>query len=241
MHFYKRILISLFIFMGSFIATASESTCHYPTQSGICYHSDYEETTCGIGDKINISGVIEDIHSENILPNGLSDTSYYQYYFTNLADTSSRFTHWTNARNLFNSGLDFSIENRDSIYAKVIQLKEMNRWEMENAQHDSADSDMMAAVDPNFILVTWALPIQIGDSIVIEGYTVGFDLMCSNMNGNGIFDGEYTIYPASTTPTLPKNPNSQNHQTPIRYYTVDGKLQTQKPEFLPVVGVKNRQ
>jgi len=239
MHFYKRILISLFIFMGSFIATASESTCHYPTQSGICYHSENQQKSCGLNDPINVSGTVSAIHSKDVLPQNYPLELYYQHYYQYPNDTISRFTHWSRSKSLPNAPL--TIENRDSIYAKVIQITNFTKWKNESSSIDSSASDMMNTVDSNFILISWDTQIQKYDSIVIHGYLASMDLMCGNINGKGIFDGEYTIYPASTTTSLPNEPNSQNHQTPIRYYTVDGKLQTQKPEFVPVVGVKNRQ
>jgi len=247
MKFYDFLVIAITVFFCSTFANATEPLCHTPQENGICYYYDENYSSCINYDPINISGVVTKIHSSDILPAtsnlppNYPANNYYQYYYFAEYDSLSRFVHLGYTHSRLSTIPPPTSYDQDSLYGKVIQLEHFQKWTSEASEIDSANSDMMTAVDSFFILVIWNLPLQAGDSLVIHNYLAGLDLSCSNTSGSGAFDGEYTIYPASTTTSLPNEPNSQNHQTPIRYYTVDGKLQTQKPEFVPVVGVKNRQ
>jgi len=243
MKFYDFLVIAITVFFCSNFTNATESHCHYPTQSGICYY-DNTNSSCINYDPIHVSGIVTKIHTSDILPetsklpSDYPANNYYQFYYDADYDTLSSFVHLGYVHSRLSTIPPPISYDQDSLYGKVIQLKHFEKWASASSEIDSINSDMMTAVDSNFILVIWNLPVQPGDSLVIYNYLAGLDLSCSNTSGSGAFDGEYTIYPASTTTSLPNEPNSQNHQTPIRYYTVDGKLQTQKPEFVPVVGVK---
>jgi hypothetical protein len=231
----KKISVLLFMLYLclSQVAWATEPLCHGPNQSGICYDSDYDNKTCSIGDEINIAGVVKQIHSADILPIGFPVDHYYQHYFQDNEDTSSRYTHWSHAKQL----TALTKENQDSIYAKVIQLTHFKKWEIDEPYYDSSLSDMMASVDSNFVLVMWALPIQQGDSLVINGYRANMSLMCWNNSASGTFDGTYTIYPASISNIYSASTKANAQPKPVYFYTINGKIQQQKPAFVPVVEV----
>jgi len=245
MKFYNFLVIAITIFFCSDFAKATEPLCHTDYYNGICYYSDYEDLTCSdYGDAISLSGIVSEIHNSNILmptyhlPENYPEEHYFQTYYTSENDTISRFTHLGYLQELNSMIPPPNSFNPDSLYGKVIRLKNFSKSSYSTSKFDSLSSDMMRKVDSNFIIVMWALPLQIGDTLEINGYWTGLNLMCSNISGSGAFDGEYTIYPASITTSLPNTPSSQQQKTPIRYYTVDGKLQAQKPEFVPVVEVK---
>jgi len=237
MKFYNFLVIAITAFFCSNFANATEPLCHTPGPSGICYFPNSPDCFAP-EEKISIAGIISGISPyQNTSENPIT-SEYYQFYSGSPADTSSRFSHFERIQHYYSQvppNFDF---NSDSVYGIAFQLKHVS-FQMDSSSSINPEySNMLNAFDSNFILITADTPVEIGDSVVINNYSVRLSLECSNANGSGSFDGEYTIYPASTTTSLPNEPNSQNHQTPIRYYTVDGKLQTQKPEFVPVVGVR---
>jgi hypothetical protein len=230
----SALLFMLLLFLSQ-VAWATEPICHLPGPNGICYYDIYGHSgeTCGIDDKINISGVVTQIHTKDILPYGYPVEKHYQHYW--LSDnTDSRFR---NSSNVQDTDQPYTPDQFDSIYAKVIQIKHFNKWEVENPKYDSASSDMMQAVDSNFILVPWSTAMNAGDSIVVLGYTAYLNLMCSNTMGYGDYEGEITIYPASTSSLSVQQNSNEQSKEPSQFFTINGKIQQQKPAFVPVVEV----
>jgi hypothetical protein len=230
----SALLFMLLLFLSQ-VAWATEPICHLPGPNGICYYDIYGHSgeTCGIDDKINISGVVTQIHTKDILPYGYPVEKYYQHYWLS-ENTDSRFKNFANVQD---TDKPYTTNQWDSIYAKVIQIKQFSKWGIANPKYDSATSDMMQAVDSNFILVPWSTAMNAGDSIIINNYQAFMNLMCSNLSGAGSYRGEITIYPASTTSlSVQQNPNEQSKE-PSRFFTINGKIQQQKPAFVPVVEV----